>query len=155
MIDRAPPRTSALSKDDLSVARLTELDPRALHAVLKLRCDVFVVEQDCAYPDLDGRDAEPDALHVFALEGDRAVGCLRLLDDGAARRIGRVAVAADRRGSGLAARLVARALELSPPPWVLEAQAHLAAWYERFGFAVAGSEYIEDGIAHVPMRRES
>ena len=116
---------------------------------------MFVVEQDCAYPDLDGRDAEPDALQVFVLEGDRATGCLRILGDGDARRIGRVAVAADRRGAGLADRLVERALEVAPPPWVLEAQAHLAGWYARFGFHVSGPEYIEDGIPHVPMRREA
>lgn len=141
--------------DGIHVARLAELDPVTLHAILRLRCDVFVVEQACAYPDLDGRDAEPGTLHVAVLEGDRATACLRVLDDGDARRIGRVAVAADRRGAGLAARLMERALALGCPPWVLEAQAHLAAWYERFGFEVAGAEYVEDGIPHVPMRRDA
>ncbi|WP_442791553.1 GNAT family N-acetyltransferase [Micromonospora sp. NBC_01813] len=143
------------------IARTVELDPLTLYQLLKLRVDVFVVEQECAYPELDGRDVEPGTLQLWLSRADAVVACLRLLTDpadpaggGPVRRIGRVAVAADERGQGHAGRLVDAALAIAgDQPCVLDAQAHLTALYGRHGFAVAGPEYLEDGIAHVPMRR--
>ena len=137
-------------------ALLTDLDPRTLHDLLRLRVDVFVVEQQCAYPELDGRDAEPDARQVWIQGGDGTVlATLRMLTDtDGSARIGRVATAVPARGAGLAARLMEHALTLAAGrPVVLEAQSQLRGWYARFGFEVSGAEYLEDGIAHVPMRR--
>ncbi len=140
----------------IEVQRAADLDVRTWHDLVRLRIDVFVVEQACAYAELDGRDLEPDALHLWSRDDNRDVSAyLRLLTDpGAARRIGRVCTAPAHRGSGLAARLLARALaECGPAEVRLEAQSHLAGWYARAGFEVAGEEYVEDGIPHVPMLR--
>lgn len=131
-----------------------ELSVDELYALLRLRSAVFVVEQECAYLDLDGRDTEPSARHVWAAADDgRPRAYLRVLDDGDERRIGRVVTDPSARSNGLAARLVAHVLEHHRGPWVLDAQSHLTGWYARFGFTVAGDEFVEDGIAHVPMRR--
>jgi ElaA protein len=137
---------------------LADVDATTLYRVLALRSAVFVVEQQCAYLDLDGRDLEPSCrlLWIDDDAGDASgevLATARLLDDGDARRIGRIATAPSARGQGLAARLVEHALATSEGPWVLDAQAHLTEWYERLGFASTGPEYDDDGIPHVPMRR--
>ena len=75
-----------------------DLDPRTAYAVWRLRQEVFVVEQECPYPDLDGRDLEPATRHVVLLEDDAVLGTLRVLDDGGWARIGRVVVARSRSG---------------------------------------------------------
>jgi ElaA protein len=119
--------------------------------------DVFVVEQHCAYPELDGRDAEPGATHLWltADEDSAPLACLRILaePDGSAR-ISRVAVAPRARGAGAARRLMVAALSrIGDRACVLDAQANLVGFYRGLGFAVTGPEYLEDGIPHVPMRR--
>lgn len=135
-------------------ARFADLDPATLYRLLKLRVDVFVVEQECAYPELDGRDPEPGTVHVWAEEAGEIVGYLRILDDGEYARIGRVLTAKRARGGGLGGRLMARALEeIGDRPSALDAQSHLTAFYERFGYAVSGPSYMEDGIPHTPMVR--
>jgi ElaA protein len=141
-------------------ARLDEIAPGTLYRVLKLRVDVFVVEQACAYSELDGRDLEPEARLVWAEEDGAVLATLRLLIDAdGSARIGRVATASTARTRGIAARLMERALELVKtdgsgrrPEIVLDAQAYLEHWYERFGFLRDGEDFYEDGIAHLPMR---
>ncbi len=134
------------------------LDAVTLYQILRLRVDVFVVEQQCPYPELDGRDLEPGARWVWAQAADSTVlGTLRVLrePDGSAR-IGRVATAPSARSAGLGGRMMRFALERvceGESTVVLDAQAHLANWYSRFGFQTAGEVFIEDGIEHVPMRR--
>jgi ElaA protein len=142
---------------DLHSAPLAALDPATLYAILRLRSEVFVVEQDCPYLDLDGRDAEPSALLLWATAEDgMVVATLRLLtDEGGCRRIGRVATAPAARGSGVAGRLMRQAISLAEgAPIVLDAQTYLVRWYEGFGFAASGPEFLDDGIPHLPMRRE-
>jgi len=143
---------------DLQVrhAPLGSVDPLVLYRVLRLRVDVFVVEQECPYPELDGRDAEPGAelLWVQAADGAVAATARLLRDADGCARIGRVATAREFRGAGHAARLMELGIELAGDvETVLDAQAHLAGWYARFGFAVDGEPFTEDGIPHVPMRR--
>ena len=134
-----------------SPADLSAVD---LYALLRLRVDVFVVEQQCTYPELDGRDLEPRTEHLWFEQDGEVLAVLRVLDDGAARAIGRVATAAGARGRGLAARLVTEVLaSYGDGPLHLDAQAHLEGWYERFGFRRSGEGYVEDGIPHVPMHR--
>ena len=138
------------------VSSIAGLDPVTIYRILALRVDVFVVEQDCPYPELDGRDLEPGTRWYWTADGETITATLRTLDepDGSVR-IGRVATAQTHRGRGLAARLVERVLEDHPGrSAVLDAQSHLAAWYERFGFVRAGADFVEDGIPHTPMRRE-
>jgi ElaA protein len=143
----------------LHSATFGELDAATLYALLRLRVDVFVVEQHCAYPELDGRDTEPGALHLWlTADGDRApLGYLRILTEpDGDTRIGRVAVAAAARGAGVARQLVEAALtQVGDRPCALDAQAHLVGFYRSLGFSVTGPEYLEDGIPHVPMRRSA
>ena len=131
-----------------------ELPARTAYAVWRLRQEVFVVEQACPYPDLDGRDLEDATRHLVLLEDDRVLGTLRVLDDGGWARIGRVVVAPEGRGRGLAALLMDRAMAVvSGREARLDAQTPLAGFYAGWGFEVAGPEFDEDGISHVPMRR--
>ena len=136
---------------------LAELDPVTLYRILALRADVFVVEQDCVYADPDGRDLEPDARQLWIEQDSSVIATLRVLrDPDGTARIGRVATARSARGSGLAAALMRRALELAGEgEIVLGAQSYLVDWYRRFGFERDGADYVEDGIPHVPMRRSS
>lgn len=139
-------------------ARFDELDARTLYDLLRLRCDVFVVEQDCAFLDLDGRDLEPDAEQLWIADEAGVAAELRLLHErGHEWSLGRVVARADVRSTGVASRLLRAGLdrlrELGCRSVTIGAQAHLVDWYGRFGFERAGARYLEDGILHVPMRR--
>ena len=140
-------------------AHVRAIDPLTLYAILRLRVEVFVVEQTCPYPELDGRDLEPRAELFWVTDGPEVLATLRMLHDAdGALRIGRVATAPTARSRGVASTLMREALqrcaELDPAaPVVLDAQSHLAGWYARFGFHIVGQEFEEDGIPHVPMRR--
>jgi ElaA protein len=134
------------------------MDPVVLYRVLELRVAVFVVEQQAAYPDLDGRDVEAGAELLWAAEDGAVLSTTRVLRDPDGMRIGRVATAAPARSRGVASALmraaVDRCVELAPAlPIVLDAQEHLTDWYGRFGFAVRGERFFEDGIPHVRMVR--
>lgn len=140
-------------------APVAQIPPGTLYRILWLRVSVFVVEQDAAYPEIDGRDIEAGAELMWAEEfsGD-VLATLRVLRASGNTRIGRVATAAHARGRGLAADLLRAAIEVLDAeapgiPILLDAQAHLADWYGRFGFVVSGAPFAEDGIPHVPMRR--
>lgn len=139
----------------IHVATFAELDAATLYALLKLRTDVFVVEQQDAYAELDGRDLEPGAVHLWLSRSSEPVAYLRILDevDGSAR-IGRVVVAPGARGRGLAGSLMRSALRLvGQRRCVLGAQAHLADFYTRYGFVPTGPEYLDGRIPHIPMAR--
>lgn len=131
------------------------------YRLLVLRAAVFVVEQECAYLDPDGRDLEAGAEQWWTEDGTGITACLRVLDDGMnragvpVRRIGRVATAPAARGRGLASRLTESVLAAYPDSeFVLSAQAHLVEWYAGFGFEAEGEAYLEDGIPHREMRRK-
>ncbi|MGC4771468.1 GNAT family N-acetyltransferase [Micromonospora sp. DT44] len=142
---------------EIRTALFADLDTRTFHDLLKLRIDVFVVEQNCPFPELDGRDVEPGTRHVWLTDGGSPMAYLRILaDPDDVARIGRVVVAPAARGGGHAGRLMAAALDLvGDRPCVLEAQSHLVPFYARHGFTVSGPEYVEDGILHTPMRRDA
>jgi ElaA protein len=128
------------------------LTPDELYAILALRARVFVVEQRCAYLDPDGADRA--CRHVF----DLAVQAyLRVVPPGLKfpeASIGRVVVAPEVRGSGLARELVERGLAAcGAVPVRIGAQAYLERWYGRFGFRRTSELYDEDGIPHVEMLR--
>jgi ElaA protein len=145
-----------LSAPEVHAAHLAEISPRALLGIMAVRQAVFVVEQRCAYQDIDSADAAPHTMHLWIEDGaGRVVSTLRLIDDGdAGHRIGRVATHPDARRRGHSSALVRRAIELSGPLVVLSAQAYLVDWYASFGFEECGEHWIEDGIEHVPMRVE-
>lgn len=134
--------------------RFEELTTSELYELLRLRCDVFVVEQACAYPELDGRDTEPGTVHHWIADDGRPGAYLRALaESDGTTRVGRVVTAPAARGRGLAARLVEHVGSVVAGPIVLDAQSYLVGWYEQLGYVVDGTEFVEDGIPHVPMRR--
>ncbi|MDT5034882.1 MAG: ElaA protein [Micromonosporaceae bacterium] len=145
----------------LRAARFAELDPATLYALLRLRVDVFVVEQACPYPELDGRDLEPGSVHLWLDNGDGPAAYLRILDEPAVvtaepavARIGRVCTAIAHRGAGHSERLLTAALDLvGHRPCVVNAQSHLADFYARHGFRPTGPQFFDDGIPHLPMHR--
>lgn len=148
-----------MTRPEISRARFADLDPRDLYDILRLRSEIFVVEQECVFLDLDGRDHEDDAEHLWIRDGDGVVAALRILQPGSAQSsIGRVVTRADSRSTGVASTLMTAAVEILDERGAsaihLGAQAHLADWYARFGFAISGPSYDEDGILHVPMTRE-
>jgi ElaA protein len=137
-------------------ATFADLDALTLYRLLRLRMDVFVVEQECAFPDIDGRDTEPTTRHLWFEQAHEPLVYLRIVEDGAVARIGRVVTAKTARGNGLAGELLTAALvAIGPRPVALDAQQHLTGFYARYGFAVNGPEYLDDGIPHVPMLRQT
>jgi len=137
-----------------------QLTPRRLYGLLQLRQDVFVIEQDCLYPDLDGKDLESRHL-VGEVEG-QVVATARLLPPGISYEqvsLGRVVVHPSYRGTGLGKVLlektVAGAFKFFGPVDIrISAQCYLEKYYREFGFEVIGASYLEDGIPHYPMLRD-
>jgi len=147
------------------IAPVAEMNPISLYRLLQLRTDVFVVEQQCAYPELDGRDLEPGAVMIWAQENqdsqndDGAItATLRVLREVDGFRIGRVVASSAVRGTGVAGELMRQALQYcaeqsAEAAVVLDAQQPLEGWYGSFGFVRTGEPFLEDEIPHVPMRR--
>jgi ElaA protein len=144
------------SASDLVVrtARFDELDTTTLYDILRLRAEVFVVEQQCAFCDLDDRDRDPGTSHLWLEHERRIVGYARLLRGDEHIEIGRIVTPTSSRGTGVGRRLMHEAMARIDGPIRLKAQARLAGWYEQFGFTVVGPEFDEDGILHVPMRHD-
>lgn len=145
-------------------APFTGLGGAELHDILKLRFDVFVLEQQSLYPEIDGQD--PDATHMIVDSGGVIVGTTRILNliggatntTGDAITIGRVAIAKPYRGQGLGRRMVQAALEhiaktAADRPVTLGAQLHLEAFYASLGFQRVSEIYDDGGIPHVDMTR--
>lgn len=136
--------------------RFAKLSTRELHDIMRLRIDVFIVEQSCSYPELDGRDLEDGTRHVWMADDLGVVAYLRVLDDDDGEtRISRVATRNDARSGGFAGALLDHVLDTSDGPWVLDAPTGLAGWYRKRNFTDDGDEFVEDGIPHLPMRREA
>lgn len=142
----------------LKVKRFEELTAEELYRILKLRVDVFVVEQACPYPELDGLDQE--SLHVYYEDPDGQLAAyLRMFakpkEEGCVQ-IGRVIAA--KRGHGLGRAVMLAGLQAAPAAFgareaYLEAQVYAKGFYEGLGFSVCSDEFDEDGIPHVQMRR--
>jgi ElaA protein len=140
---------------DVHVAAGPVLTTTELYALLTLRVDVFVVEQQCPYPDLDGHDLDVDTVHLWIQTPDAPgpLACLRILG-GDIPRIGRVCTAPTARGTGLAATLMAAAVDhLGDVESILNAQVQAQHLYARFGYVPEGSPFDDDGIQHITMRR--
>lgn len=144
----------------------TELTRDELHGLVRLRVDVFVVEQDCPYSDLDGKDLR--AWHVWkegegVAKGSAMLACARVLGPGvsyAEPSIGRVATRRDRRSEGLGKELMERSIEVCERTWPghdirISAQCYLESWYGDLGFVSVGEAYLEDGIPHIQMLRSA
>ena len=133
------------------------LTPAELYEMFKLRQDVFIVEQTCPYPDIDGTDAQ--WLHVFAWRGDRLAAYARLQRAQAnplQARIGRVVVAPFARGEQLGRELMEYCMRYIEQQYtgatiVLSAQTYLLAFYRSLGFVSVSETYLEDDIPHQDM----
>jgi ElaA protein len=133
--------------------------PQQLYAYLQLRSEVFVVEQNCVYQDLDNLDQE--SLHLLVYDAHLLVACARIV---AANEkypnisIGRVIVAATHRKQDLGHALMRQCIKVIEERFgtqkiVLSAQAHLQNFYKKHNFAPKGEIYLEDGIPHIHMER--
>ena len=137
------------------------LSKEELYALLALRQEVFVVEQDCPYLDADGQDQESH--HLLGFQDQELVAYARAFPPGAVypeAAIGRVITAPSIRGTGMGRPLMQEAIRWVEKEWgavpiKLSAQAHLEGYYGSLGFVICGAGYDEDGIPHVPMRRDS
>ncbi|MFC3032242.1 GNAT family N-acetyltransferase [Pseudoalteromonas fenneropenaei] len=140
------------------VQNFAQLNTDSLYELLKLRVTVFVVEQNCPYPELDDIDRAPDCLHLSLLQDDKLAGyarCYRKACGTAA--IGRVVVAPWARGQGLAKKLMLEAINVCRKRYdgveiVISAQTYLLDFYAGLGFIAEGEAYLEDGIPHQDMR---
>lgn len=142
-----------------NISKFDQLTTRQLYEILRLRGDVFVYEQKCAYPDVDDYDLH--AFHLTAWDGNILAGYARILPPASKypqASIGRVAVRADYRGRGLARELVQQSLDciaqyFPGQPAFAQSQCYLETFYQSFGFAAIGAPYDDEGIPHVDMIR--
>ncbi|MBW1297570.1 GNAT family N-acetyltransferase [Aquimarina litoralis] len=141
------------------VKEFTELSSDELYKILRLRAEVFVVEQDCVYQDIDNKDQK--ALHILGFKNDQIIAYTRLFDAGAyfeESSIGRVVVAENERKYGYGHDLIKQSIEAIKERYDTEeikisAQCYLKKFYEKHGFTQIGEEYLEDGIPHIAMIR--
>ena len=137
-----------------------ELSNLALYQLLKLRVDIFVVEQNCVYPDLDNKDIDKQTVHVLMFSGEVMVGYARVLAPHMSYEntsIGRVAVMPDYRKNGMAKMLMQEAISVSFMHFnhgdiEIGAQCYLQSFYESLGFVATSDAYDEDGIMHLDMK---
>lgn len=142
---------------NISVKTFDDLNTTELYDLLQLRTEIFVVEQDCVYQDLDGKDHK--ALHVIGTKNDKIVAYTRIFKAGdylAQASIGRVAVAIGERKHGygydiMKASIKAVEEKFNETSIALSAQTYLKRFYHTLGFIEKGGEYLEDGIPHVMM----
>lgn len=134
-----------------------EIDIHELYAIMALRGEVFVVEQDCPYQDADGLDQS--SYHLCVWDGSTLAAYLRVLPANTRFQevsIGRIIVKSDYRGRSLGKEIVAKAISsvknrFGSVPIKISAQCYLAKFYENIGFVVSGEAYEEDGIPHINM----
>ena len=143
-----------------TIKKFDELTLDELYNILQLRNEVFIVEQNCVYKDLDGKDRS--AWHLLAVEDGKLVAYTRILPPGVSYSdpaIGRVVTSSLKRRSGLGRELMKRSIEACEKLFgkisiSLSAQVYLQSFYESLGFIVAGDEYLDDGIPHIKMSRK-
>ena len=142
---------------EVRTATFNELSTGEIYDILQLRVQVFVVEQDCVYQDIDGKDQS--ALHILGYEGSKLVAYARVFKPGdyfKRAAIGRVVVAPESRRKGLGKAIMEAAMNASKTHFKTEnvavsAQTYLLKFYKELGFQPIGEEYLEDGIPHLKM----
>ncbi len=139
----------------LVIKRFEELTTEELYRILKVRFEVFIVEQDCIYPEIDGKDQH--SYHVYLEDETGIKAYLRVVDRGISHEevsIGRVLTT--ERGIGLGNRILSEGIRvardrLKADRIAIEAQSYAREFYEKFGFRQSSEEYVEDGIPHMQM----
>lgn len=142
---------------EFKLKRFNELTTDELYKLLRVRNEVFVVEQNCVYQDCDNKDY--GAYHLFCEKDDEIIGCLRILNRGVSYEevsIGRVLVKENYRGTGVSRDMMLKALrfieeELKETEVRISAQVYIKKFYENVGFKIVSDEYLEDEIPHVQM----
>lgn len=143
------------------VRSFDELSLTEWHDLLQLRINVFVVEQNCPYPELDGLD--PACIHVAGIQDGKVIAVARIVPPGLTYpevAIGRVATHSSMRGTGLGKWLMQKCLgavedKFGKVPVRISAQTYLLRFYLNLGFESTGKEYLEDDIPHTEMWRKS
>lgn len=142
------------------IVKFAELDTLTLYNLLQLRVDVFVVEQNCPYPELDDRDVDMNTRHIILKKGDKVIAYARVLAPGMVfdnfPAIGRLCVSQTARRLGLGRVLVEKSISVAKQLWpatdiYISAQCYLEQFYQQLGFITAGESYLEDDIPHVTM----
>lgn len=142
------------------VLTFEELDTFTLYSLLQLRVDVFVVEQNCPYPELDDKDLHPQTRHVLLKKGDKVIAYSRILAPDVSFAcfpgIGRICISQTARRLGLGKVLVQKTLAETAALWPstdihISAQCYLQRFYEDLGFTAASEPYLEDDIPHLKM----
>ncbi|MBS9777329.1 MAG: GNAT family N-acetyltransferase [Gammaproteobacteria bacterium] len=139
--------------------KFTELTNTELYEILRLRSEIFVLEQECLYPDIDNNDHK--AIHVLGYKNDDIIAYSRLFKPGDSyddASIGRVLLKESERGFGYAHQLVEFSVQMIEKEFntkniTIGAQLYLQKFYESHGFAVIGDSYLEDGIPHIDMQK--
>lgn len=142
---------------DLSVTKFESLSVSDLYQILKLRSEVFVLEQECLYQDLD--DLDQPSWHVMLKDGDKLVACARVFHrdrELKVAQIGRVVTAMEFRRMAKGTEVMQKAMEvafndLDARTIYVEAQVYAIPFYRNLGFEVNSDEFLEDGIPHVQM----
>ena len=137
--------------------QFNDLTPAELYAILQLRSEVFVVEQNCAFLDMDGKD-QPSS-HLMGWQQDRLIAYTRIVPAGISYRefsIGRIVSSPSVRGQGIGRELVLHSIDTlyklhGKQVIRIGAQYHLKKFYGSFGFQTASEPYLEDGIQHIEM----
>ncbi len=141
----------------IKIKTFEELNLHELYELLQLRAEVFVVEQDCVYQDIDGKDEK--ALHILGYEEDRLVAYTRIFPPGiyfAEAAIGRVVVRESSRKNKYGHEILKASVKAIEDHYntkniKLSAQTYLTKFYESHGFSQVGEGYLEDGIPHIAM----
>lgn len=135
----------------------SQLTTYELFSIMRERVDVFVVEQNCPYPEIDDTDIDPATMHLYRFENDNVASYARCyLKNEAYSAFGRVLVAKTQRGKGIGFELVKEAIDccfshFPKQDIYIGAQTYLLDFYRSFGFELQGEVYLEDGIAHQDM----
>ena len=145
---------------DWKIKTFSELTTVELYEIIKARVNVFVVEQDCPYPDLD--DCDQKAIHLWAEKEGEVLAYCRIFDQGIKypeTSIGRVVTTENGRGKGLGKQLISYAIDiienrLRTSEVRISAQDYLLKFYSDFGFRDTGKKYLEDNIPHTEMLRK-
>ena len=137
-----------------------ELNKAELYQIIQLRIAVFIVEQDCPYPDLD--DMDQDAQHLWIEDAGEIVCYLRVNPAGSRflePSLGRIVTKKSHRNRGYAEMLIKKAIDLvcekESRAIRISAQCYLEKYYEKFGFIKASEEYLEDNIPHIEMLKDA
>ena len=144
---------------DFIVKKFNELSIQELYAILQLRSEVFVVEQDCVYQDIDYKDQK--AFHILGIKEEKIIAYARIFNSGdyfSKPSIGRIIVKENQRKYKYGFQLVEESIQYIEDNFIektilISAQTYLTKFYNSLGFIQQGEGYLEDGIPHIKMIR--